>query len=111
MKISSVLSQAILSSTSVGVGIALATAIAQPAHAALIGGACNVADVKAGAGSSLINASACKNFGGNDDGFQALINNAFGLTGNTWNLLGKSDQSNDPQLKHLLSFLPTSSKA
>ena len=94
MKISSVLSQAILSSTSVGVGIALATAISQPAHAAFIKGTCNVADVTAGP--VLANASACKNFTGNDTGFEALINNAFGLTGNTWNLLGKSDQSGDP---------------
>ena len=94
MKISSVLSQAILSSTSVGVGIALATAISQPAHAAFIKGTCNVADVTAGP--VLANASACKNFTGNDTGFEALINNAFGLTGNTWNLLGKSDQSDDP---------------
>lgn len=94
MKVSSVLSQAILSSTSVGVGIALVTAIAQPAHAAFIKGTCNVADVKAG--SSLVNASACRNFDDNDNGFQARINSAFGLTGNTWNLLGKSDESGDP---------------
>lgn len=95
MKISSVLSQAILSSTSVGVGIALATAIAQPAHAANFSqGTCSLTDVKAGP--SLINASDCRNFDGNDNGFQALIDSAFGLTGNTWNLLGKSDQSGDP---------------
>ncbi|MBF2026246.1 MAG: PTPA-CTERM sorting domain-containing protein [Oscillatoriales cyanobacterium C42_A2020_001] len=62
-----------------------------PAHAAFLKGTCSLTDVTAGG----FNATDCRNFDGNDTGFQNNINAAFGTSLGSWKLVGKSDVNTD----------------
>ena len=82
----------IMKTGSIGVAIVAAGlfgAIAS-ANAAYIQGTCALTDVTAGGQA----ASACRNYSGNDTGYESLIAADFGVSG-PWDLAGKSDAPND----------------
>lgn len=67
-----------------------------PAQAAFIKGACSLSNVTAIGTAGTFNSTSCKNYSGNDTGFQSLIPTEFGLaTSPAWKLVGKSDNPSD----------------